>query len=163
MNKITNFFLNIRNIIRWIPTLWKDRDWDYSFMLEIEYKKLNNMIHWYEQNDYGHLESGPRTVRQMKLAVRLLDIILDNDEWWHIDYPDGYKWFDKEHRYNRLSDDCYAIDAYVNINNWRRFLPWVKETTIKEHSNFWKTELRVEKAWRLYNMLRERHMCEWWD
>ena len=44
MKKIANFFLSIKNIIRWIPTLYKDREWDYSFMLEIEQKKLKNMI-----------------------------------------------------------------------------------------------------------------------
>ena len=35
------------------------------------------MIKWYEQNDYGNSTSGPITVKQMKLAVRLLDIILE--------------------------------------------------------------------------------------
>ena len=52
MKKIANVFLSIKNIIRWVPTLFKDREWDYSFMLEIEQKKLNNMIKWYEQNCY---------------------------------------------------------------------------------------------------------------
>ena len=163
MNKITHFFLNIRNIIRWIPTLWKDRDWDYGFMLELEYNKLKNMVHWYETNNYGHCTSGSTVVKQMKLAISLLDIILEKNEWWHINFPDDYKWFDENHRYNKLSDNCYVVDAYVNINNWHRYLPWLKETRIKESPNFWKTQLRVEKAWRLYHMLRERYMRDWWD
>ena len=163
INKLTYFFLNIKNIIRWIPTLWKDREWDHSFMLEIEQKKLKNMIKWYEQNNYGHLASGRRTVSQMKFAVSLLNIILEKDNWWHIDYPEDYKWFDTNHRYNGLSDNCYIVDVYVNINNWSRFLPRINETAIKESQNFWKTELRVEKAWKLYHMLRERYMCDWWD
>lgn len=81
MKKIANFFLSIKNIIRWIPTLYKDREWDYSFMLEIEQKKLKNMIKWYEQHDYGNSTSGPITVKQMKLAVSLLDIILEKDNF----------------------------------------------------------------------------------
>ena len=44
INKVNRFFRNVRNVIRWIPTLYKDREWDYSFMLEIEQKKLKNMI-----------------------------------------------------------------------------------------------------------------------
>ncbi len=163
MNKITHFFKNIRNIIRWIPTLWKDREWDYGFMLELEYNKLKNMVHWYETNNYGHCTSGDTVVKQMKLAISLLDIILEKNEWWHINFPDDYKWFDENHRYNKLSDNCYVVDAYVNINNWHRYLPWLKETRIKESPNFWKTQLRVEKAWRLYHMLRERYMRDWWD
>ena len=76
MKKIANFFLSIKNIIRWIPTLYKDREWDYSLMLEIEQKKLKNMIKWYEQNDYGHSVSGHRIVREMKLAVVFLILYL---------------------------------------------------------------------------------------
>ena len=83
-NKFNHFFLNIRNIIRWIPTLWKDREWDYAFMLKIEQKKFMNMIDWYEKNNYGHRASGCSIVRQMKLAVSLLDIILEKENWWHI-------------------------------------------------------------------------------
>ena len=81
MKKIANFFLSIKNIIRWIPTLFKDREWDYSFMLEIEQKKLKNMIKWYEQHDYGHSVSGHRIVREMKLAISLIYAnlnVLDN-------------------------------------------------------------------------------------
>ena len=37
--KIKGFFLDIKNVIHWIPTIWKDRDWDYAFMLEMERMK----------------------------------------------------------------------------------------------------------------------------
>lgn len=161
INKLTHFFLNIRNIVRWIPTLWNDRDWDYNFMLEIEQKKLKNMIHWYEKNNYGHLDSGPKTVRQMKLAVSLLDIILEKDNWWHIDYPEDYKLFDENHKFQPLPMSSFVIDKYVNTKNYKRFYPLLNDDTIK--SPTWIIELRKQKAWHLYYKLREQYMMHWWD
>lgn len=160
MKKIANVFLSIKNIIRWIPTLFKDREWDYSFMLEIEQKKLKNMIKWYEQNDYGHLVSGPATVRQMKLAVSLLDIILEKDNWWHIDnafYPEYYNFVEN----TPLQPTAFVIDKYVNTRNYKRFFPLLSDNVIKQ--SFWIIDLRVKKAWVLYNALRERYMLQWWD
>ena len=37
MKKIWN---RIKNIIRWIPVLWNDRDWDYHYTFEILKTKL---------------------------------------------------------------------------------------------------------------------------
>ena len=164
MKKIANFFLNIRNIIRWIPTLFKDKEWDYSFMLEIEQKKLKNMIKWYEQHDYGHSVSGHRTVREMKLAVSLLDIILEKDNWWHIDnafYPEYYEFIvDKP-----LPQTAFVIDKYVNTRNYKRFYPhYNDEGTIGSVLGSVRIiDLRLQKAWILYNKLRERYMMHWWD
>ncbi len=161
--KIKNFFMNISNIISWIPTLWNDKEWDYSFMLEIEYNKLKNMIHWYETNDYGSCTSGETVVKQMKLAVSLLDIILEKYKWWHINFPDGYKFFDENHKYEPIPDENYIIEPYVNINNWKRFMPNLKQDTITKHPNLWRVYIRAEKAWRLYHMIREKYMRDWWD
>lgn len=160
MKKIANVFLSIKNIIRWVPTLFKDREWDYSFMLEIEQKKLKNMIKWYEQHDYGHLVSGPATVRQMKLAVSLLDIILEKDNWWHIDnafYPEYYNFVENK----PLQPTTFVIEKYVNTKNYKRFYPLLSDNAIKQL--VWIIDLRLQKAWVLYNKLRERYMMHWWD
>ena len=160
INKFNKFFRNVRNVIRWIPTLYKDREWDYSFMLEIEQKKLKNMIKWYEQNDYGNSTSGPITVKQMELAVRLLDIILEKENFWSIDYPEDYA-FVVDHTYNPLPKTSFVIDKYINTKNYKRFFSWLNDNAMKSPS--WKIDLRIRKAWYLYNKLREQYMMNWWD
>ena len=160
INKVNRFFRNVRNVIRWIPTLYKDREWDYSFMLEIEQKKLKNMIRWYEQNDYGNSTSGPITVKQMKLAVRLLDIILEKENFWSIDYPEDYE-FIVDHTYQPLPKTSFVIDKYINTKNYKRFFSWLNDTAMKSPS--WKIDLRIRKAWCLYHKLREQYMMDWWD
>ena len=160
INMLNRFFRNVRNVIRWIPTLYKDREWDYSFMLEIEQKKLKNMIKWYEQNDYGHSTSGTTTVKQMKLAVRLLDIILEKENFWSIDYPEDYE-FVVDHKYQPLPETSFVIDKYINTKNYKRFFSWLNDNAMKSPS--WKIDLRIRKAWYLYHKLREQYMMGWWD
>ena len=160
INKVNRFFRNVRNVIRWIPTLYKDREWDYSFMLEIEQKKLKNMIKWYEQNDYGNSTSGPLTVKQMKLAVRLLDIILEKENFWSIDYPEGYE-FVVDHKYKPLPETSFVIDKYINTKNYKRFFSWLNDNAMKSPS--WKIDLRIRKAWYIYHKLLEQYMMDWWD
>ena len=160
LKKTLKKLVSIKNIIRWIPTLYKDREWDYSFMLEIEQKKLKNMIKWYEQNDYGHSVSGHRIVREMKLAVSLLDIILEKENFWSIDYPKGYE-FVVNHTYKPLPETSFVIDKYINTKNYKRFFSWLNDNAMKSPS--WKIDLRIRKAWYLYNKLREQYMMNWWD
>ena len=160
INKVNRFFRNVRNVIRWIPTLYKDREWDYSFMLEIEQKKLKNMIKWYEQNNYGISTSGPITVKQMKLAVRLLDIILEKENFWSIDYPEDYE-FVVDHKYQPLPETSFVIEKYINTKNYKRFFSWLNDSAMKSPS--WKIDLRIRKAWYLYHKLREQYMMNWWD
>jgi hypothetical protein len=40
MYKIKSKIRQIRKLIRWIPILWRDKDWDYYFVYEILKQKL---------------------------------------------------------------------------------------------------------------------------
>lgn len=159
--KITGFFKNINNVIRWIPIIWKDRDWDYGFALEIERNKLRNMLKWYEDNNYGHYFNGKRDYRIMKIALGCLDILLDSN-WWHIS-EEHEKLFDKNGKYVPTPDECYILYEYVNLGNYKRFMNWVPQDSIDKKPNLWRTELREEKAWHLYHKIREQYMRSWWD
>lgn len=158
--KIKGFFLDIKNVMHWIPTIWKDRDWDYGFALEIERKKLRNMVKWYEDNNYGHYVNGKRDYIIMKTALDCLNILLDSD-WWHVE-PNDHGFF-KEGKYEPTPDKYYILDAYVNLGNYKRFMDWVPQDSIDKKPNFWSTELREEKAWHLYHKIREQYMRSWWD
>ena len=159
--KIKGFFLDIGNVIRWIPTIWKDRNWDYGFMLEMERMKLKQIINWYKKHDYGHYVDGKRDCRIMETALGCLDILLDSD-WWHIS-EEHERLFDENGKYVPTPDECYVLDAYVNLGNYKRFMNWLPQDAIDNKPNFWRTDLREEKAWHLYHKIREQYMRSWWD
>ncbi len=113
---------------------------DYGFVLSLEKQAL---IRMYEYFKVSRIAEGNEVIeKDLKLALKLLDIILEIDSSYHHD----------------LNTDGY-IDRYINIRNWRRFLP--KSTNL--NLPIIKDYLRIEKAWYLYNKLRFERMRTWWD
>ena len=40
MYRTKRFFRKCRNVIRWIPTIWKDEDWDQTYIYDMLLLKL---------------------------------------------------------------------------------------------------------------------------
>lgn len=84
MDFITDIYANVRiyaqnilRILKWIPIIWNDRDWDYAHLFKIISFKLECM-----ENDEGYvrfLYRGVRYKRQLKYAKHLVDKIIDFD------------------------------------------------------------------------------------
>lgn len=114
------------------------REWDWSFMLEMERRKLKRMANWFEKN--GCHENVEYDVSKMRLAVKLLDIVIE---------------------------DTDSSFLYINLKNINRFLcPSMSEWTLKNIENgelMAREGLRVQKAWYLYNKLRYYFLRNWWD
>ena len=69
----------LRNKInRWVRFLSKERDWDYVFMLEMEYMKLRQMEEYFKEMDtFVGIEY---VRRDLRICLRLLDIVMERDE-----------------------------------------------------------------------------------
>ena len=69
----------LRNKInRWVRFLSKERDWDYVFMLEMEYMKLRQMEEYFKEMDtFVGIEY---VRRDLRICLRLLDIVLERDD-----------------------------------------------------------------------------------
>ena len=65
----------IVNLIGWIPTIWKDKQYDNVFIFEILKKKLE-LTEKYTRNT-GHLERSVYDANRMKLCIKLLDRIIN--------------------------------------------------------------------------------------
>jgi hypothetical protein len=82
--KIQNKIYSIKKLWRWIPIIYKDRDWDYWYIYEILKYKLEDMenyirkdgIHVYNEHDAD----------KIKTALKLLDRI--QSEYYIQEYYD---------------------------------------------------------------------------
>lgn len=115
---------------------------DYGFVLSLEKQAL---IRMYEYFKVSRITEGNEVVeKNLKLALKLLDIVLEIDS-----------------AYNYDSRSEGFVDRYINTKNWKRFCP--KDTSLDWNTPILKDYLRREKAWYLYNKLRFEHMRTWWD
>jgi hypothetical protein len=66
---IRNFPRNVAHVIRWLPILWRDRDWDWTYLMRIYEFKLRNMSKCFKK--YGHHVNSDRDAKQVLIAAEL--------------------------------------------------------------------------------------------
>ena len=129
---------------RLIKEAMKFYPFDYGFVLSLEKQAL---IRMYEYFKVSRIAEGNEVIeKNLKLALGLLDIVLEIDSAYNCDFK---------------SESGGFVDRYINIKNWKRFCP--KDTSLDWNTPILKDYLRREKAWYLYNKLRFECMRNWWD
>ena len=118
--KIRNCYQSIANIIRWIPTIYKDKDWDDYYIFEILKVKIQHVAKYTERRKF--YEGWERDVEYMKTCIRLIDKIKEGD--YEIEYLDGTisKIFDE--------GDTKLTQEEIELNNkkYQEFLSKNKST-----------------------------------
>lgn len=72
-----NVYRNIKRIISWIPVLWNNYDWDYSYFLDVMRFKLEKMHDFYT-SDAAISSSSSTVAKDIKLAINLIKRIDEN-------------------------------------------------------------------------------------
>lgn len=67
-----NFYTGIRNLIKWFPVIWKDRDWDHHYIYHILDFKLEQQAYGIGSRDI-HV-GAQREAEKMLLCARLCKI-----------------------------------------------------------------------------------------
>jgi len=73
-NAIRQFSIGVSNIIKWIPVLYKDRDWDFYFVYNILQKKLEFTEKAIRNSS---LENGGMYANKIRTAIKLIEIVRD--------------------------------------------------------------------------------------
>jgi hypothetical protein len=105
--KIRYFFQGIKNIIRWIPVLYKDKDWDDFYITTILQKKLEHqrayLVHANRHTDVSKINQW--------ITVVLNLIELEHDAYYESEYG---KYHDQEMIFNEDG----SIDF---ITHWEKY------------------------------------------
>lgn len=72
IRRIKRIGKKIRTIIKWVPILWHDEDWDFYYVYNILQKKLE-----FVQKDMlnSSLENSELYASKIKTAIRLIEIV----------------------------------------------------------------------------------------
>lgn len=79
--KITSTCINIKegvkNLIKWSPVIWNDRDFDYIFIFRILKFKLEQMEKRFRECDYTM--DSQKNAREIKQCIKILNRIINQD------------------------------------------------------------------------------------
>lgn len=143
------FVDGIRNVIRWIPLIYRDRDWDYVYLMEIIKFKLENMEECFRK--YGCTVDSKRKAKEMRICIKLLGRIAE-DDYCEKEYDDHYeKWGRPEFKDHTIK--CSKIITKDDELQSR-----------KESNRLYEKEEKLKKQDMdlLFKIMR-RKILGWWD
>ena len=129
---------SIKNLITWFPVIWKDRQWDHVFLLDILHKKLSLMEKFFREK--GHHVGAEKDADNIKLAILLLDRIRKDDY-----IKSAFKPY--EDKYGEISFKSFSS---------------LKEKELFNRCSEHETYLKNQDLDMLFSHLR-KHILEWWD
>jgi hypothetical protein len=171
--KIRYFFEGVQNIIKWIPIIYHDKDWDHTFIYKILQFKLT------QQSKYigGHNRhmSAIRDSNRMDLIAKLLE--LNSNEFYDTEYMDYHEsemvWSEVEGKPNLLELDI--LEFSNNFDEYFKKYPNMYRRVLKMDEPIFKldyTKKTIAMNIAYYNQRRchklifkllERNIEKFWD
>ena len=164
------FIDGLKNLYKWIPIIWKDRDWDDSFLFDIIKFKISNMAKTHgKEMPYVWSE---RNVEIMNTIFRLIDKF-KSEEYLHeyFSYVDDEYTFEKvegtdyfEMKIENLRDDLdQYFEKYPLLKrravNHKIYTEQPSSTRLAMAMGF----VQHERSKRLIFELLNRHVEKWWE
>jgi hypothetical protein len=148
-----NWLTNIKRIVKWLPVLWRDREWDYAFILEILRHRIQ--LHREHLAKYGHHTTVDRDCHNMRVAELLIERLINKNYAEHLHKEHDKRWGPFE-----LRDDpwgCFLSRVGV-------ITEWDKKQEYKEIKRIYQHEVlqQNQDLDLLFKHLR-RHITKWWD
>jgi len=160
MNPIKRLFYQVKegieNLIVWFPIIWKDRDFDYNYLLYIIIFKTKNMVSFFESKysitDWKE-EHSKKDLNALKRVIPLLEYIRDEK------YEDDAF---KEH-WEKFPAKLEFIENKDNTKPYKTLKP-MSEKEMKSFKEAWLlSEINYKKAMREMGKLITTHFKGWWD
>ena len=166
--RLRYFLGGIKNIFRWMPTLYKDKDWDDWYIFTILQKKIE-----FQRKEIiyanRHMEVD-RDNRDMTIVLNLIERV--KEEYYGTEYLD---YSETKFRFEPIEgdDNHYSLEQDLISENYDEYLrkyPSSVRKVSKEKPDlnkrdlcFWVAKHNEEKAHNLlFRILKER-MRWWWD
>jgi hypothetical protein len=162
MYRIKIFFRQCHNVLRWLPVIWKDRDWDSHYFNEILIKKLEHKRDFF-LSDKTHLVRAKETAEQIQTAIDKLHKTRDSWEFYeciHMQEMDA-KWGEGVLRFVPI-EGTNTEEMFIDHDGVKT--PEDEEQYIKE---FKEGRNKAEKQYKkdkreAYKYLAD-HIDYWWD
>lgn len=167
--RIRYFLTGCRNLIKWAPTIFHDRNWDGNYILKILQKKIEfQRKELVNANRHTRIESDNR---DMTIVLNLLERV--RHEYYQMECMD---YWDSEMVFNAVPDkpNLKSIDVVTKSERYNEFLskyPSSVRAVVKEHGEqddknrlcLMVSYYNHEKANKLLFRILEERLAYWWD
>ena len=166
-----NFKYGVKNLIRWFPIIWRDRDWDQFFIWCLLEKKLRHQSSYIGRHD-RHMGSS-RDARNMLICANLIKKI--NDEYYTSEYMD----FCNTSFYTTPCDSPKGSRQLEIKLNWEKFDDYfekypriynqvINDPNFKKNDNKQSIAMEIgninhRRAKKLLFKIMESEIDGWWD
>jgi len=166
--RIRSFLTGCKNVIRWSPTIFKDRDFDDWHIYNILQKKIEfqrKEIIYANMHTTVDLDN-----RDMTIALNLIERV--KEDYYGIEYFD---YSDIKFRFNPIEGDNkhYSLEQDIiseDYDNYLKKYPSSVRKVLKEKNDldkkdlcFWVAKHNGEKAHDLLHKILKERMGQWWD
>jgi hypothetical protein len=160
-----------KNLWRWFPIVWKDRDWDDHFIFEALKFKLKNTANYFEEKQ--RFVGWEDEVKYIRICEKLIKRI--QDDYYQTEYMD---YVNMEFDLIPISNtDRFEYKSTVTENNLNKYFALYPKTKKKVlSSDRYKTYVPTDtgialamgverhlKARKLLFKIIERRIEAWWD
>lgn len=162
-----DFFRRVHNVLRWLPTIWKDRDWDDSYIAEILIKKLEFTRDFY-LSDKAYNADADEVAEQIQEAIDRLH--QTKDSWEFYEDP-AIEQLQQKWGLTTFSFEPFTSDANGNVLTYEMKSKVEKVNTPEEEEQYSK-EFResLQEARQRYMQDKKdaykfiaKNIDKWWD
>jgi hypothetical protein len=171
-----NFIRGIKNLWKWFPTIWKDRDYDSNFIYEVLRIKLENQAYYIEHKGI-HVDA-ERDAERMLLCARLIQI--QQEELYETEYLDYLK---RDHQFipTDETNQWYTLESTTikdDLDKYFEKYPKQHKQALSGKINYFDLPVEEkdrytiameiaqhnqERSRKLLFKIIEQHIEEWWD
>lgn len=163
------FIQGCKNLIKWFPTIWSDRDYDHDYIYHVLKFKLDKQARYLLSKN--RFESTDKKVRDMSICIKLIDKI--TNDYYGLEYFEylKHKYYSKISDYDNGTDEVfYELETETiedNLDNYFKKYPLIYKS-IKDKSDREKVAMKISdinnsRARDLLFKILRNNIDGWWD
>ena len=128
-----DFKTGVKNLIYWLPIIWKDRNWDHRYIYTILQHKLKAQSEYIGRRDW--YEGAKRDAEIMMTCVRLIDKV--SEEFYSSEYSEYHKdkhWFTPAEKEGYSTWNSRILEE--NFDNYFKKYPLIYKRVMKGEGSF---------------------------
>lgn len=148
-----------KNLIRWFPTIWNDRNYDQYFIYVILQKKLQLSEKCLRN---GHHMYAEKTADEVKLCSLILDRLIKDEYDLHAFKRHDEKWGEANFNFKEIKDKPGYSSLHITHEKVKTEKD--KEEEQKDFKRSYENEQKLkEQDLDLLFKLMRKHIQGWWD